>query len=54
MPVTHEYDVVVVGSGAAAFATALGAIDEGLSVLLVESTGKWGGNSAMSGGGMWL
>lgn len=54
MPVTHEYDVVVVGSGAAAFATALGAIDEGLSVLLVESTDKWGGNSAMSGGGMWL
>lgn len=48
------FDVVVVGSGAAGFATALGAIDEGLSVLILESTGKWGGNSAMSGGGMWL
>ncbi|WP_052460544.1 FAD-binding protein [Microbacterium gorillae] len=48
------YDVVVVGSGAAAFATALGAIDEGLSVLMVESTDRFGGNSAMSGGGLWL
>lgn len=50
----HTFDVVVIGSGAAAFATALGAIDEGLSVVILESTEKWGGNSAMSGGGMWL
>lgn len=50
----ETFDVVVVGSGAGAFATALGAIDEGLSVAMVESTDKWGGNSAMSGGGMWL
>jgi 3-oxosteroid 1-dehydrogenase len=50
----HVYDVVVVGSGGAAFATALGAVDEGLSVLMVESTGKWGGSTAMSGGGMWF
>lgn len=50
----HTFDVVVIGSGAAAFATALGAIDEGLSVVMLESTEKWGGNSAMSGGGMWL
>ncbi|WES63579.1 FAD-binding protein [Microbacter sp. GSS18] len=50
----HTYDVVVVGSGAGAFATALGAADAGLSVLMLESTEKWGGNSAMSGGGMWL
>ncbi|MFX0537117.1 FAD-binding protein [Ornithinimicrobium sp. Y1847] len=48
------YDVVVVGSGSAAFATAIGAADEGLSVLLLESTDKWGGSSAMSGGGQWL
>lgn len=54
MQFDKTYDVVVVGSGAAAFSTALGAIDSGLSVLLVESTEKWGGNSAMSGGGMWL
>jgi len=50
----HEYDVVVVGSGAAAFATALGAIDEGLTAIMVESTDRFGGNTAMSGGGLWL
>ncbi|GGN59659.1 3-oxosteroid 1-dehydrogenase [Actinoplanes lobatus] len=50
----HTYDVVVIGSGGAGFATALGAIDEGLSVLLIEGSAKWGGSTAMSGGGMWL
>ena len=50
----QTYDVVVVGTGSAGFATAMGALDEGLSVLMVESTDKWGGSSAMSGGGMWL
>lgn len=50
----HSFDVVVVGSGGAAFATALGARDEGLSVVMIESSDKWGGNTAMSGGGMWL
>ncbi|GID93165.1 hypothetical protein Adi01nite_25770 [Amorphoplanes digitatis] len=37
----REVDVLVVGTGAAGFATALGAIDDGLSVLMVESTGRW-------------
>lgn len=50
----HRYDVVVVGTGAAGFATAMGAVDEGLSVLMLESTDRWGGSTAMSGGGMWL
>ncbi|GHS87286.1 3-oxosteroid 1-dehydrogenase [Actinomycetota bacterium] len=50
----QSYDVVVVGSGGAGFATALGAADEGLSVLMLESTDKWGGSTAMSGGGLWL
>ncbi len=54
MQFDKTYDVVVVGTGAAAFATALGAVDSGLTVLMLESTDKWGGNSAMSGGGMWL
>ncbi|WP_456844186.1 FAD-binding protein [Cellulomonas sp. P5_C6] len=53
-PVEHLYDVVVVGTGAAGLATAMGAVDEGLSVLMVESTDKWGGSTAMSGGGMWM
>ena len=50
----ETYDVVVVGSGAAAFATALGAVDEGLSAIMVESTDQWGGNTSMSGGGLWM
>ena len=47
-------DVVVVGTGAAAFATAVTAADAGLSVVMLESTDRWGGSSAMSGGGLWL
>lgn len=50
----ESFDVVVVGTGGAGFGTALAAADEGLSVLMVESTGQWGGSTAMSGGGMWL
>lgn len=50
----QEYDVVVVGSGASALAAALGARDEGLSVVMIESSARWGGNSNKSGGGMWL
>ncbi|GAB3813376.1 3-oxosteroid 1-dehydrogenase [Tessaracoccus terricola] len=50
----QTYDVVVAGTGAAGFATALGAADKGLKVLMLESTAKWGGNTSMSGGGMWL
>ena len=50
----QTFDVVVVGSGGAAMATALGAVDEGLDVVMLESTGKWGGSTAMSGGGLWL
>jgi 3-oxosteroid 1-dehydrogenase len=50
----HTYDVVVVGSGSAAFAAAIGAREQGLTALMLESTEKWGGSSAMSGGGQWL
>ncbi|MGA4668315.1 FAD-binding protein [Propionibacteriaceae bacterium Y1923] len=50
----YTYDVVVAGTGSSGMATALAAADQGLRVLLLESTGKWGGNTAMSGGGMWL
>jgi 3-oxosteroid 1-dehydrogenase len=53
-PADQTVDVVVVGTGGAAFATALGAADAGLRVLMLESTEKWGGSTAMSGGGMWL
>lgn len=48
------YDVVVVGTGVAALSAAITAGDAGLSVLMLESTDRWGGSSAMSGGGLWL
>ena len=50
----HTYDVVVAGTGAAALTAAVTAADAGLSVLLLESTERWGGSSALSGGGLWL
>ena len=50
----HTYDVVVVGSGAAAFAAAIGAREERLTARMRESTDKGGGSAAMSGGGQWL
>lgn len=53
-PFDETYDVVVVGSGAAALTAAIGAGDEGLSVLIVESAATWGGNTALSGGGLWM
>lgn len=46
----NNYDVVVVGSGAAGLCAALMASDEGSSVLLVESQDTLGGSSALSGG----
>jgi succinate dehydrogenase/fumarate reductase flavoprotein subunit len=46
--------VVVVGSGSAAFTAALAAKEGGLEPIIVESTDKLGGSSAMSGGGAWI
>ncbi|SEJ51674.1 3-oxosteroid 1-dehydrogenase [Pseudomonas linyingensis] len=48
------YDVIVVGSGAGAMAAAVVAADQGLSVLIVEKSDKYGGTSAISGGGIWI
>jgi 3-oxosteroid 1-dehydrogenase len=47
-------DVVIVGSGSAAAAAALTAAIGGLSVVMLEKTGKLGGTSAMSGAGIWI
>ena len=49
----QEYDVVVVGSGAAGLSAALTAGALGLRTLIVESSPKWGGTAGMSGGGLW-
>lgn len=50
----QEFDVVVVGSGAGAMMAALRAHDEGLSVALIEKSDRYGGTSAISGGGIWI
>ena len=47
-------DVLVVGSGAGGMMAAYTASREGMDVVLVESTDKFGGMSAYSGGGMWF
>ncbi|MDL2217919.1 FAD-dependent oxidoreductase [Christensenellaceae bacterium OttesenSCG-928-M15] len=45
-------DVVVVGGGLAGLAAALGAVDEGASVILLEKAAMTGGATATSGGEM--
>lgn len=49
----REVDVLVAGSGAAGFAAAIAAADAGRSVLVAESTERWGGTTMRSGGGLW-
>lgn len=48
------FDVVVAGSGAAGMTAALAAASKGLSVVVVEKTGYFGGSTARSGGGLWV
>lgn len=49
-----SWDVIVIGSGAAGFAAAVTASCKGLSVLMLEKAGQFGGTSAISGGAVWL
>lgn len=46
----RDYDVIIVGSGAAGLAAAVAAADKGASVLVVESQKRVGGSSRLSGG----
>jgi 3-oxosteroid 1-dehydrogenase len=49
-----EFDLVIVGSGGGGMAAALTAHDIGLKPLIVEKGKKYGGSTAISGGGIWV
>src|SRR3954469_12124692 len=49
-----EYDVVVVGAGAAGMTAALTAAKRGLSCVVVEKAPTFGGSAARSGAGIWI
>jgi len=50
----HQVDVLIAGTGAAGFATALTARRAGLSVLMVEKEPQFGGTTAYSAGVIWI
>lgn len=50
----HNFDLVVLGSGAGGFTAAATAARHGLKVLVVEKAENFGGTSAISGGAVWL
>lgn len=50
----YEADVVVVGTGGAAFAGAVTARHHGASVIMIEKAPVVGGTTAKSGGGYWI
>jgi 3-oxosteroid 1-dehydrogenase len=49
-----EFDLVIVGSGAAGLTAALTAALNGLSPVVIEKTEYFGGSTARSGGGLWI
>ena len=50
----HTVDLLIVGSGAGAMTAALAGYDGGGDTLLIEKSDRYGGSSAMSGGGFWV
>lgn len=49
-----QYDVVVMGSGGAGMTAALVAAEAGLKVAILEKADRFGGTTAISGGGIWI
>jgi 3-oxosteroid 1-dehydrogenase len=49
-----EFDLVIVGSGAAGLTAALTAALRGLTTVVIEKTEYYGGSTARSGGGVWI
>lgn len=50
----HEADIVVIGSGAAAYSAAITAREHGAEVVMVEKSSLYGGTTLRSGGGFWI
>ncbi len=51
---TKDVDLLVVGSGGAGMTAAMTAKAAGLETLLVEKEERFGGSTALSGGGLWI
>ena len=50
----QEYDVIIAGSGAGGMTAALCCAQLGLSAVVIEKSDRYGGTSAVSGGGIWI
>ena len=54
MPFDESFDLVIVGSGAAAVIASLVAKSKGQTSVIIEKSDKFGGSTAFSGGVLWM